>query len=203
MDERPIEDVKLIGQFVRSRAPGLRISMACDQLPSKYGVPIDNYCVILGDRINEEFLQEASDRHGKGLRTTYYVCCMPACPNTFMTSGPGEAFWLGAYPAMAGLDGFLRWAWNSWPQNPKEDATYWGWMSGDTFLCYPDGEPSWRFLELRNGIVAAEKVRILKELGLYKDEIAKLAAIYVIADAVAKKSNFAKVREMTLRLVNH
>lgn len=200
MDERSIEDVRLIGQFVQKHAPGLRISMAGNKMPSEYGVTVDNYCMSLGERPN--YLKEAAERRTKGLVSTFYVCCGPACPNTFMSSGPGEAFWLGAYPAMAGLDGFLRWAWNSWPQDPREDATYWNWKSGDTFLCYPDGEPSWRFLELRNGIVAAEKVRLLKEQGLFAEDLAKVAALYKVDEAVANKSDFPKIRQETLAVVN-
>ena len=202
MDERSIEDVKLIGEFVQKHAPGLRISMAGNQLPSQYGVTIDDFCMILSDKINADYLKETAERRAKGMVTTYYVCCWPLYPNTFMSSGPGEAFWLGAYPAMIGLDGFLRWAWNSWPKDPKEDATYWAWTAGDTFLCYPDGEPSWRFMELRNGIAAAEKVRLLKEQGLFKEELAKVAALYKQDEATANKSNFAKIRQATLDAVN-
>ena len=202
MDERSIEDVKLIGEFVQKHAPGLRISMAGNQLPSQYGVTIDDFCMILSDKINADYLKETAERRAKGMVTTYYVCCGPLYPNTFMSSGPGEAFWLGAYPAMIGLDGFLRWAWNSWPKDPKEDATYWAWTAGDTFLCYPDGEPSWRFMELRNGIAAAEKVRLLKEQGLFKEELAKVAALYKQDEATANKSNFVKIRQATLDVVN-
>ena len=202
MDERSVEDVKLIGEFVQKHAPGLRISMAGNQLPSQYGVTIDDFCMILSDKINADYLKETAERRAKGMVTTYYVCCWPLYPNTFMSSGPGEAFWLGAYPAMIGLDGFLRWAWNSWPKDPKEDATYWAWTAGDTFLCYPDGEPSWRFMELRNGIAAAEKVRLLKEQGLFKEELAKVAALYKQDEATANKSNFVKIRQATLDVVN-
>ena len=202
MDERSIEDVKLIGEFVQKHAPGLRISMAGNQLPSQYGVTIDDFCMILSDKINADYLKETTERRAKGMVTTYYVCCWPLYPNTFMSSGPGEAFWLGAYPAMIGLDGFLRWAWNSWPKDPRKDATYWAWTAGDTFLCYPDGEPSWRFMELRNGIAAAEKVRLLKEQGLFKEELAKVAALYKQDEATANKSNFAKIRQATLDVVN-
>ena len=202
MDELSVEDVKLIGEFVQKHAPGLRISMAGNQLPSQYGVTIDDFCMILSDKINADYLKEAAERRAKGMVTTYYVCCGPLYPNTFMSSGPGEAFWLGAYPAMIGLDGFLRWAWNSWPKDPKEAATYWAWTAGDTFLCYPDGEPSWRFMELRNGIAAAEKVRLLKEQGLFKEELAKVAALYKQDEATANKSNFVKIRQATLDVVN-
>ena len=202
MDERMPEDVKKVADFVRRHAPGMRISMAGNRKPSEFkGIDIDVYCQTLR-HVSPDFLAEIPARRAKGFVTTFYVCCGPAYPNTFMSSGPGEAFWLGAYPAMAGLDGFLRWAWNSWPQNPKEDATYWNWKSGDTFLCYPDGEPSWRFLELRNGIVAAEKVRLLKEQGLFAKDLAKVAALYKVDEAVANKSNFQAIRKATLDVVN-
>ena len=202
MDERAPEDVRKVVGFVRRHAPGMRVSMAGNRKPSDFkGIDIDVYAQILYEA-NDEFLAEVPARRAKGFVTTHYVCCGPAHPNTFMSSGPGEAFWLGAYPAMVGLDGFLRWAWNSWPQNPKEDATYWSWTPGDTFLCYPGGEPSWRFLELRNGIVAAEKTRILKEAGLFKEELAKVAALYKVREAVDNKSNFTGIREETLKIVN-
>ena len=202
MDERAPEDVKKVADFVRRHAPGMRISMAGNRKPSEFGgIDIDIYSQVLRD-VTDDFLKEVPARRAKGFVTTHYVCCAPTYPNTFMSSGPGEAFWLGAYPAMVGLDGFLRWAWNSWPQNPKEDATYWNWRAGDTFLCYPDGEPSWRFLELRNGIVAAEKVRLLKEQGLFAEDLAKVAALYKANEAVANKSDFPKIRKATLDVVN-
>ena len=105
-------------------------------------------------------------------------------------------------PAFLGLDGFLRWAWNSWPEDPTKDATYWNWRAGDTFLCYPNGEPSWRFLELRNGIIAAEKVRLLKEKGLFADKIAEMAKKYDVKQANENKCDFVAIRKATLELVN-
>ena len=202
MDERAPKDVKKVLDFVRRHAPGMRISMAAISKPSDFeGIDIDIYSQVLRD-VTDDFLKEIPARRAKGFLTTYYVCCVPTYPNTFMSSGPGEAFWLGAYPATVGMDGFLRWAWNSWPQDPKEDATYWNWRAGDTFLCYPGGEPSWRFLELRNGICAAEKIRILKEQGLFGDERAKVAALYKADEAVANRSDFPAIRKATLDLVN-
>ena len=45
------------------------------------------------------------------------------------------------------------------------DMSYDNWLAGDVALVYPDGSPSWRFVELRRGVVAAEKFRILSEAG--------------------------------------
>ena len=204
MDERKPEDVAKVAAFVQRHAPGMRISMAGNRKPSDFkGIAIDVYAQVLRPGcITPEFLAEAAERRRKGYVTTHYVCCGPACPNTFMSSGPGEAFWIGAAPAFLGLDGFLRWAWNSWPEDPVKDATYWNWRAGDTFLCYPGGEPSWRFLELRNGIVAAEKVRLLRETGLFGNEIAVVAKKYDVKAANDNKCNFVAIRKATLDLVN-
>ena len=203
MDERPPEDVKAIADFIQSKAPGMRIAMAGNRAPSDFkGITIDNYSQVLGHVTPNGFLSEVKARRGQGYKTTFYVCCLPTYPNTFMESGAGEAFWLGAYPGVCGLDGFLRWAWNSWPQDPEKDASYGDWAAGDTFLVYPDGSPSWRFLELRNGVVAAEKLRILKERNLFADEIAKLSALYVEQEAMENKSDFARIRAKTLDVVN-
>ena len=202
MDERSPEDVLYIAKFVQKHAPGMRIAMAGNRKPSDFkGITIDNYSQLLS-YVTPEFLAECAERRAKGYITTHYVCCSPLYPNTFMSSGAGEAFWNGAYPALCGLDGFLRWAWNSWGEDAMNDASYWWWRAGDTFLVYPDGSPSWRFFELRNGIVAAEKIRILKEQGLFTAEIAELAKRFVVKDAVANKSNYAAIRKATLDLVN-
>ena len=139
--------------------------------------------------MNPDFLAEVPQRQKEGRVTTYYICCGPAKPNTFMDSELDESFWCGAYPAMCGLDGLLRWAWNSWAEDTCADATYdcRGWRSGDVFLVYPDGSPSARFLELRNGIQQAEKFNILKAQGVRPDELKALAAKYDLTAALNKK----------------
>ncbi len=204
MDERAPEDVAKVVRFVQRHAPGLRVSMAGNRNPADFkGITIDVYSQILfGSCVTPAFLAAAADRRAKGLVTTLYVCCDPKSPNTFLSSAPEEAFWCGAAPAFLGLDGFLRWAWNSWPEDPVRDASYGSWPSGDTFLCYPGGDPSWRFLELRNGIVAAEKVRLLREQGLFADEFEKVAALYDVGKANANACPFAAIRARTQNFVN-
>ncbi len=202
MDERTPEDVKNIATFIQKKVPGMKIAMAGNRKPSDFvGITIDNYSQLL-DYVTPEFMKEVKERQAKGYKTTYYVCCIPYFPNTFLSSGDGEAFWMGAFPGVIGLDGMLRWAWNSWPKNPKEDASYDFWASGDTFLVYPDGEPSWRFLELRSGIIAAEKLRILKEQNLFTKEIGELEKIYKVQEAIQNKSDFKDIRGKTLQIVN-
>ncbi len=98
----------------------------------------------------------------------------------------------------------LRWAYNSWPEDPFVDASFrYTWQAGAVYIAYPGGVPSYRFLELRNGIIAAEKIRILKEKGLFRDEIAALSKRYSYdSDWRTGKTNLAKLKEETLKLVN-
>ena len=167
MDERGPDDVRAIVGLVRRAAPGLKIAMAGDRRPSDFdGIAIDSYSQDL-THLTAADLPALASRRAQGLRTTLYVCCTSPRPNTFMKSADDEAFWLGVWPALAGFDGFLRWAANSWPADPYTDASFKtaNWAAGDTFLVYPNGEPSARLLALRAGIVAAEKLRLLRAAG--------------------------------------
>ena len=190
LDERSPEELRSTVEFMRTAAPGLKIALAGNRKPSEFkGVVVNSYSQSLG-HVNPDFLAEVPQRRKAGNVTTYYICCGPSKPNTFMDSELDESFWCGAYPAMCGLDGILRWAYNSWPADACVDATYdvHGWRSGDTFLVYPDGSPSARFLELRNGIQQSEKFNILKAQGVRVDELNALAAKYDLKAALGKKN---------------
>ena len=58
------------------------------------------------------------------------------------------------------------------------DGSYRDWRAGDVYLAYPDGSPSWRFVEIRNGIATAEEVRILEKDAAFDDDLAKLRTRY-------------------------
>ena len=206
MDERSPEDLVNIARFVQEKAKGLKISLAGNRSPSQFkGIEIHNCCFAL-DKLSDELIAEAESRRQKGYVTSYYVCCSPTWPNTFMSSEADEAFWLGVYPAMSGLDGFLRWAWNSWPRDPMKDASYTGilsgWKAGDTYLVYPDGSPSLRFLALKNGIQAAEKLRILRKHSVLSAEYEAVAEKFDRHAAVKGECDWTKLREDVLGIVN-
>ena len=151
--------------------------------------------------MDDQFIQAVPVRRRQGQITTYYVCCAPPRPNTFMGSGAGEAFVCSFYPVVLGLDGFLRWAYNSWGEDPMHDMTYRRWSSGDTALVYPDGSPSWRFLELKNGIQQAEKFRILREQGHHNAELDELCRMFVLKDLMAG-TDYALLRNRVFEALN-
>ena len=101
-------------------------------------------------------------RRSKGLTTTFYVCCSSGFPNTYTSSAPAEATYLSWYAAAEDYDGFLRWAYNSWTEDPLRDSRFRTWPAGDTYVVYPGGRSSIRFERLCEGIQDAEKIRILR-----------------------------------------
>ena len=94
--------------------------------------------------------------------TTYYVCCSHRYPNMFTFSDPAEATVAAWYAVANGYDGFLRWAYNSWVEDPIRDSRFRKWVAGDTYLVYPEGRSSIRFERLVEGIQDWEKIRLLK-----------------------------------------
>ena len=80
----------------------------------------------------------------------------------FTFSDPVEATVAAWYAVANGYDGFLRWAYNSWTEDPLRDSRFRTWPAGDTYVIYPGGRSSIRFERLREGIQDAEKIRILR-----------------------------------------
>ena len=79
------------------------------------------------------------------------------------SSEPAEAEWLAWHSAKENLDGYLRWALNSWVKNPLQDSRFTAWAAGDTYMIYPGARSSIRLERLTEGVQAFEKIRILKE----------------------------------------
>jgi hypothetical protein len=169
VDEAPAHMMQAMTELVRTHAPRMRISLAGNQAPSHYtGLDLAEFSIIL-DHASDELLRDIASRKAEGRITTFYVCLDPKRPNTFVKSPPAEAVWIGYYTAVNGYDGFLRWAWTTWPENPLRDTTYWGHPylhylpAGDTFLIYPGPRSSVRWELLRDGFEEWEKLRLLRE----------------------------------------
>ena len=122
---------------------------------------LDDYSSVFG---KEPGVKETDQRHAAGRTSTFYICCTPPKPNTFVFSPPVEGRWLGWYTWAHHYDGFLRWAYDAWPQDPLRDARFGSWAAGDCYLVYPGGNSSIRYEKLREGIVDFEKLRILKAM---------------------------------------
>ncbi|MDR0940553.1 MAG: DUF4091 domain-containing protein [Mediterranea sp.] len=159
MDERPMEVMRKTLKVIRKADPDFKVSMA-GNYHAEIEAELYDYCIAIGQEFPEEVrLRRAAERKP----TTYYTCCTEAHPNTFTFSDPAEATWISFYSAKAHLDGYLRWAYNSWPARPLLDSRFRAWAAGDTYLVYPDARSSIRFERLIEGIQAHEKIRILRQ----------------------------------------
>jgi hypothetical protein len=159
MDERPMDAMQKAIAVIRSADKDFKISLAGDYHP-EIEADLFDYCLASKFQIDRDVLER---RKSEGKITTFYTCCVEEYPNTFTISPPAEAAWLGWHAAYKGYDGYLRWAYNSWPENPLQDSRFGNWASGDTYLVYPGPRSSIRFERLIEGIQDFEKISILME----------------------------------------
>jgi hypothetical protein len=175
MDERPDELMRGALAALAKHAPGLKVASAINR-PSKLTRDMDDISPFLPTTVAFP-ATELATRRQDGKRTTFYVCCAPPRPNTFTFSPPAEAEWLGLFSAANGFDGFLRWAYCSWPKDPLVSTDFGKWPSGDCFLVYPGNRSSVRFERLRDGIEDFEKIRLLREWAAAAPSPEKWAAL--------------------------
>lgn len=83
------------------------------------------------------FEKLVAEREAAGMRTTVYTCTGHQ-PGNFSLSAPGESYWTMMYSYSVGGQGYLRWAYDSWVENPLEDTTHNAFEAGDCFLIFPD-----------------------------------------------------------------
>ena len=158
MDERPMDVMQKTLKVIRKADPEFKVSLA-----GNYHAEIEpdmyDYCIAIAQDFPEDVrLRRAAENKP----TTLYTCCTEANPNTFTFSDPAEAAWMSYYVAQKHLDGYLRWAYNSWPIEPLLDSRFRAWAGGDTYLVYPGPRTSIRFERLIEGVQAHEKISILR-----------------------------------------
>jgi hypothetical protein len=158
INENAMEQTLAAIKVIRDHSKQWKITYAGDWHPELDGLLDDYSCVFY----KEPSVKEVQNRLAKKQTSTYYICCTPAYPNTFVFSPPVEGRWLGWYTMAHAYDGMLRWAYDAWPADPVRDARHLLWPAGDSYMIYPGGESSIRFEKMREGIVDYEKIRILK-----------------------------------------
>ena len=159
MDERTPEAMDAAVKVLEKCAPEMGFALADNHHSYKRYTMMRDVCVAMQQKVEHE---DIVSRRAEGFNTTFYVCCGPYFPNTFTFSHPFEAELLGWYGLAWDFDGMLRWAYNSWQEDPASDSRFGNWSSGDTYLVYPYCRSSIRFERLIDGIEAAEKTRALR-----------------------------------------
>lgn len=159
MDERPMPQMLDAVNVIKKADPDFKIAFAGNCHEELLDI-LDYYCIPMENAFPANAVEK---RRKDGMTTTWYTSCAEAWPNTFTFSSPAEAEWMGWYIAANNLDGYLRWAFNSWPADPMNDSRFTTWAAGDTYLVYPDGISSIRFERLKAGITAFRKIAVLRK----------------------------------------
>ncbi len=159
MDERPEESMEAALRLIKNAEPDFKLALAGNYHES-IADEIDDLCIAFGSEYPEGIV---SSRRVRGLISTYYTCCSEKYPNTFLASNPLEASWLPLVALSRDVDGYLRWAYNSWTKDPVRDARFRTWAAGDCYVVYPGGQSSVRFERLKEGLQDYLKASILLE----------------------------------------
>lgn len=162
MDERPLDQLEEAWKVVKEADKDYRFEgAACfDVAPGSFGDRMYDLSIDYGHQIHQG--ADLERRLANGQVLTFYTCCGPARPNTFIYSKPAESVYLPWHAAAINYCGYLRWAYCSFPPQPVVDTRFGPWHCGDTFLTYPEGS-SIRFERLTEGIQDYEKIRILRQ----------------------------------------
>lgn len=179
MDERALEDMQQTIALIKSVDKDFKISLA-----GSYHVAIEkdiyDYCIASAENFDKSVMER---RLKAGLPTTYYTCCVEAYPNTFTFSPPAESAWLAWYAANKKFNGYLRWAYNCWNEEPLTDTRFRSWSAGDTYLVYPGPRTSIRFERLIEGIQDYEKIQSLQTTFQQNNQQDKLNQLQLVLKA--------------------
>lgn len=159
MDERDRASMDVAFALINEVAPQLGVAFADNQKTYKRYPNSRDVSVAANDPFASEDL---ADRRKRGVNSTFYVYCGNSFPNQFTFSDPAESTYLGWYALAANFDGFLRWAFNSWVEDPLHDSRFRTWPAGDTYTVYPAGRSSIRHERTVEGIQDFEKAKIVR-----------------------------------------
>lgn len=177
-DEKPQEILNGVLAVLKTSAPGLKIALAGGS-SSQQSAAVGDLTIYYDDLARPAIVQRLLEkRRGVG-PTTFYTACAPYSPNVFLYSPLWEARMLPWIAWRQGLAGYLRWAYETWPDGLWKQPRF-RWHSGDMFFVYP-GErgpiSSTRWEMLRQGIQDYEVLTLLeKQLEELKKQPAKVNA---------------------------
>ena len=173
-DEKPDEVMEKLVEFLDEHASDFKVALA-GNAEKELASRLDDLCVHapfnsrgiaetvppgraamgMAELLAPHSEHTVAKGRAKKTITTFYVCCGPEFPNTFLFSPLVESRMLPYLAAQGGYDGFLRWSYNDWPDDPYQHPQWGSWPTGDVFFVYP-GEKgpvsSLRWEQLREGI---------------------------------------------------
>lgn len=196
MDERSLPQMQAAIKVIKDYAPGMKISMAGNYHPE---IEEDIYDYCLDFYAYSAYTPELiAKRRAQGKVSTYYTCCSAEYPNLFTFSDAADAEFIALEALAKDLDGYLRWAYNSWTITPEEDSRFTAWPAGDTYVIYPFSISSIRWERLVQGIQQFEKYKILLSEARAKGNASRAKTL----EKLLKTIDLGKIASESERMVN-
>ena len=196
MDERSLQQMQAAIKVIKEYAPGMKISMAGNYHP-EIEADIYDYCldIFAYGAYTPELI---ASRREQGKVSTYYTCCSAEYPNLFTFTAPADAEFIALEALAKDLDGYLRWAYNSWTVTPEDDSRFTAWPAGDTYVIYPFSISSIRWERLVQGIQQFEKYKILLAEAKAKGNASRVKAL----EKLLKSIDIKKISTDSEKMVN-
>lgn len=158
MDERGIDAMLNAYNLLKSVEPDMKMALA-GSYHSELIELLDDYSFEYTETVSTD---QKNTRAELGLNTTMYISCSAYSPNSNTFSSPAEAACMTISGYARGYNGFLRWAYNNWGEDPLRDSRYRLFGAGDTYMIYPGFRSSVRFERFIEGMQNVEKCIILQ-----------------------------------------
>ncbi len=191
MDERPVKEMEaalnLIERIQNQKKKSLKVGGAVEHFNEKIWERLFTVTPHLSgigeDKIPIDLFRTIAEKRREQGKLTSIYSMIGDYPGMFSMSDPAEAAWTIWFIESCGADGFLKWAYDAWCENPLEDNVHPYFEAGDMFFVYPgdyQGEytkvrTSPRFQMMAEAINDVRKLRQMrrasKELG---EEIERL-----------------------------
>lgn len=177
-DEKPDEELHFLLGIIKEAAPEFlnRIIVAGHPEGGKNAENLSiAYDYFPGQRLEKKdtVLSTITHRNQNNKITTFYLCASPSHPNTLSYSPAIESQLIPWLALKYNTNGYLRWAFNNWTDNPFKKPVFIH-AQGDDYQIYPGEEKpvsSIRWELLKEGIEDYELFRIVKEEGNIPDEL--------------------------------
>lgn len=171
-DEQSEENMQILHNIIKDTAPEFldKIVIAGHPEAGEFAQDLSISYMFFPEQPLEEravvpVLPTIENRKNNGKITTFYLCAEPAHPNTLTYSPAVEAQLIPWLALKYNTDGYMRWAYNNWTEDPFKKPVFIH-SQGDDYYVYPGKEgpiSSIRWELLKEGIEDYELFNIIKQ----------------------------------------
>ncbi|MGW9630299.1 glycoside hydrolase domain-containing protein [Agromyces sp. NPDC055520] len=201
-DEQPLDRMNAAFAVLDAVSPEWRdkIALAANSLAEADIAEAISFNVSFLDDVPQQLIDE---RRAAGEPTLFYTWNEPTVPNTVVPTPPYNTRSLGWIVEQRDLDGYLRWTYNSWPEDVYADPSF-RYGQGDEYIVYP-GEAgpvsSTRWELFRDGQDDAELLDLAKQALGADHPVVAAALAGVDAAGASNPSSWARMLDHRAALI--